>query len=48
MRLLLACLLWHEVLANWTARKARGEHSQPALFRCAPGFAPGRVATGGR
>ena len=29
---LFACLLWHEVLANWTARKANKQHSQPALF----------------
>ena len=29
---LFACLLWHEVLANWSARKEQGEHSQPALF----------------
>ena len=29
---LFATLLWHEVLANWDARKARGEHTHPALF----------------
>jgi poly(A) polymerase len=29
---LFATLLWHEALANWDARKARGEPSQPALF----------------
>jgi poly(A) polymerase len=29
---LFATLLWHEVLANWEARKARGEISIPALF----------------
>ena len=29
---LFATLLWHEVLANWEARKARGEHTHPALF----------------
>ncbi|MDP5241322.1 polynucleotide adenylyltransferase PcnB [Uliginosibacterium sp. 31-16] len=29
---LFACLLWHEVLSNWTARKATKQHSQPALF----------------
>ncbi|THF55377.1 polynucleotide adenylyltransferase PcnB [Pseudothauera rhizosphaerae] len=29
---LFATLLWHEVLANWEARKAEGEHTQPALF----------------
>lgn len=29
---LFATLLWHEVLANWEARKARGEVSIPALF----------------
>lgn len=29
---LFATLLWHEVLANWEARKKDGEHSQPALF----------------
>jgi poly(A) polymerase len=29
---LFATLLWHEVLADWDARKAQGEHSQPALF----------------
>ena len=29
---LFATLLWHEVLADWEARKAQGEHSQPALF----------------
>ncbi len=29
---LFATLLWHEVLANWEARKRDGEHSQPALF----------------
>ncbi|MBD5801007.1 Poly(A) polymerase I precursor [Azoarcus sp. Aa7] len=29
---LFATLLWHEVLANWEARKANGEHTQPALF----------------
>lgn len=27
-----ATLLWHEVLANWNARKEAGEHVQPALF----------------
>jgi poly(A) polymerase len=27
-----ATLLWHEVLANWNARKEAGEHAQPALF----------------
>ena len=30
---LFATLLWHEVLANWAARKAAGEHTQPALFQ---------------
>lgn len=29
---LFATLLWHEALSNWSARKARGEPSQPALF----------------
>jgi poly(A) polymerase len=29
---LFATLLWHEVLVNWEARKARGEHAHPALF----------------
>ena len=29
---LFATLLWHEVLANWEARKKDGEHTQPALF----------------
>ncbi|WP_341679057.1 polynucleotide adenylyltransferase PcnB [Niveibacterium sp. SC-1] len=29
---LFATLLWHEVLADWDARKARGEASQAALF----------------
>jgi poly(A) polymerase len=29
---LFATLLWHEVLANWEARKARGETSIPALY----------------
>lgn len=29
---LFATLLWHEVLANWEARKREGEPSQPALF----------------
>jgi poly(A) polymerase len=29
---LFATLLWHEVLANWEARKARGEVSIPALY----------------
>jgi poly(A) polymerase len=29
---LFATLLWHEVLANWEARKARGEIPIPALF----------------
>jgi len=29
---LFATLLWHEVLANWEARKARGESVYPALF----------------
>jgi len=29
---LFATLLWHQVLANWAARKQAGEHSQPALF----------------
>jgi poly(A) polymerase len=29
---LFATLLWHEVLANWEARKRDGEHTQPALF----------------
>ena len=29
---LFATLLWHEVLVNWEARKARGEHTHPALF----------------
>ncbi|NWG31963.1 MAG: polynucleotide adenylyltransferase PcnB [Rhodocyclaceae bacterium] len=28
---LFATLLWHEVLANWEARKQRGEHAMPAL-----------------
>jgi poly(A) polymerase len=28
---LLACLLWHEVLAGWNARRAAGEHAVPAL-----------------
>ena len=28
---LLACLLWHEVLAGWTERKSAGEHVVPAL-----------------
>lgn len=29
---LFATLLWHEVLASWEAKKAAGEHAQPALF----------------
>ena len=29
---LFATLLWHEVLVNWEARKAAGEHVYPALF----------------
>lgn len=29
---LFAALLWHEVLANWNQRKAKGEISIPALF----------------
>ncbi|MFN3985164.1 MAG: polynucleotide adenylyltransferase PcnB [Rhodocyclaceae bacterium] len=29
---LFATLLWHEVLANWEARKRDGEPNQPALF----------------
>ncbi len=29
---LFATLLWHEVLANWEARKSRGESVYPALF----------------
>ncbi|HJV27212.1 MAG TPA: polynucleotide adenylyltransferase PcnB [Aromatoleum sp.] len=29
---LFATLLWHEVLANWEARRKNGEHNQPALF----------------
>ena len=29
---LFATLLWHEVLADWEARKADGQHAQPALF----------------
>ncbi len=29
---LFATLLWHEVLANWEARKTRGELSIPALY----------------
>jgi poly(A) polymerase len=29
---LFAALLWHEVLATWTAARARGERSIPALF----------------
>ena len=29
---LFATLLWHQVLANWDARKRNGEHPQPALF----------------
>ena len=29
---LFAALLWHEVLANWNQRKARGEINIPALF----------------
>jgi poly(A) polymerase len=29
---LFATLLWHEVLADWEKRKARGEYSIPALF----------------
>ena len=28
---LLACLLWHDVLAGWRARQAAGEHLVPAL-----------------
>jgi poly(A) polymerase len=28
---LLACLIWHEVLAGWQQRKAAGEHLIPAL-----------------
>jgi len=28
---LLACLLWHDVLAGWRARQADGEHLVPAL-----------------
>ncbi|MBI5260039.1 MAG: polynucleotide adenylyltransferase PcnB [Burkholderiales bacterium] len=28
---LLACLLWHDVLAGWQQRKAAGEHVVPAL-----------------
>ncbi len=28
---LLACLLWHDVLAGWQQRKAAGEHAVPAL-----------------
>lgn len=28
---LLACLLWHDVLARWAARRAAGEHPVPAL-----------------
>jgi poly(A) polymerase len=28
---LLACLLWHDVLAGWQQRKAAGEHLVPAL-----------------
>jgi poly(A) polymerase len=34
---LFATLLWHEVLANWEARKKEGEHSQPALFAAMDG-----------
>ncbi len=30
---LFATLLWHEVLAAWEAKKAEGEHAQPALFQ---------------
>ena len=29
---LFAALLWHEVLAEWTKLKAKGEHPMPALF----------------
>lgn len=29
---LFATLLWHEVLANWEIRKARGESAMPAMF----------------
>ena len=29
---LFAALLWHEVLAQWNAMKARGDHALPALF----------------
>ncbi|GAA5159086.1 polynucleotide adenylyltransferase PcnB [Viridibacterium curvum] len=29
---LFATLLWHEVLANWNARRDAGEHTTPALF----------------
>ncbi|MEC5386532.1 polynucleotide adenylyltransferase PcnB [Uliginosibacterium sp. H3] len=29
---LFATLLWHEVLANWTARREKGEHTTPALL----------------
>ncbi|MBL8447487.1 MAG: polynucleotide adenylyltransferase PcnB [Zoogloeaceae bacterium] len=29
---LFATLLWHEVLANWAARRGEGEHAHPALF----------------
>ena len=28
---LMACLLWHDVLAGWQQRKAAGEHAVPAL-----------------
>lgn len=29
---LFATLLWHEVLANWTSRREKGEYVYPALF----------------
>ena len=28
---MLACMLWHDVLAGWQERKAAGEHATPAL-----------------
>jgi poly(A) polymerase len=34
---LFATLLWHEVLADWEARKGKGEPAQPALFEAMDG-----------
>lgn len=41
---LFATLLWHEVLAAWEARRAQGEHTQPALFEAMDEVLDGQAA----